>query len=59
MDGLKEERERDYYRCAHKEFFTPKYYFTVIDVPGAPGLVKNMITEPATDAGSECSMTTA
>ena len=30
MDGLKEERERGItIDVAHKEFFTPKYYFTV------------------------------
>ena len=37
-----------YHRRAHKEFFTPDYYWTIIDAPGRD-FVKNMITQAQAD----------
>ena len=43
MDGLKEERARGItIDVAHKEFYTPNYYFTIIDAPGHRDFVKNL-----------------
>ncbi|MGC8570672.1 translation elongation factor EF-1 subunit alpha [Caldivirga sp.] len=44
MDRLKEERERGVtIEAMHVGFETPKYFFTIIDLPGHRDFVKNMI----------------
>merc|ERR1712063_195331 len=45
MDTQKEERERGVtIACQTKEFYTPKYHYTIIDAPGHKVFIKNMIT---------------
>merc|ERR1712032_225187 len=43
MDTQKEERERGVIiACQTKEFYTPKYHYTIIDAPGHKDFIKNI-----------------